>query len=40
MRKIYQSPQIEAIEISVSVTLCASGAKFGSGSATGGTGGL
>ena len=42
MRKIYSSPQTEAIEIVVAVTLCASGNKatLGSGSSASGTGGL
>jgi len=38
MRKIYQSPQTEAMQVSIAVTLCASGsnkATFGTGSASG-----
>lgn len=37
MRKIYQSPQTEAMQVSIAVTLCASGDKatFGTGSASG-----
>ena len=39
MKRIYLSPQTEAIRISVSVTLCASGTpKFGSTEATSGAG--
>lgn len=39
MKRIYQSPQTEAINISVSVTLCASVTpQFGSTEATDGVG--
>lgn len=39
MKHIYLSPQTEAIQISVSVTLCASGTpKFGSTAAQSGAG--